>query len=142
MHKIPSFEKIKNFVQDQSSEALVIRPMANGFNVNGLRITNSEDRWHILDKSGFEHAQFFSRKLAVLCAIIISKNMIGKIHLLSHLDRRLAIATEDHRNFLQLVKVSDEKSTPVYEARLDRARQLMEDVKSQVTLVEKSLSLL
>ena len=142
MQQKPNFDRIKDFVKDNSRDTIVIRKADGGFRANGYFIRQEDDRWNILDKEGTSLARFFNRKIAILSAIMISKNKSTENAQLQQLDRQLAVASEDHRYFQHLTKNRDEGSAvTVYSARLDRAKQVMEEVKHHIITMEKSLGL-
>ena len=137
-----SFEKIKDFVQDQSSQALIIRPHDKGFKVNDYLIRSQGDKWHVVDKSQHSKSEFFSRKFAVLYAILMSKSMSSQQSHLAYLDQQLAIATQDQHWYQRLLqKACTPTDEILYQARLSRAKQVLEMVRQQVTIMEKSLAL-
>jgi hypothetical protein len=146
MSKASDFNKIKSFVQDQlekDSSALMIRPLSNGFKVNNYLIRQVGDCWQVLSKQGDILHRFFSRKYAVLSALLMAKKKLNEIENLRYLDQQLAIALQDHHHYMRLSqKNEDSLSESIYSARLSRAQQIMEGVRMQVNGLEKSLHLL
>jgi hypothetical protein len=137
-----SFEKIKDFVQDQSNRALIIRPHDKGFKVNDYLILQEEDKWHVVDKYQHRKSEFFSKKFAVLYAILMSNSMSSQQFHLTYLDQQLAIAMQDQQWYQRLLqKECSEVVESLYQARLSRAKQVLEMVRQQVTIMEKSLAL-
>ena len=138
----PSFEQIKDFVQDQSNQALIIRAHDKGFKVNNYVIAELDSRWNVMDRDDKIVTQFFSRKFAVLYAVLMHKKMNREQAHLHYLDQQLAVASEDQKFYNSLLqKEQVETLVSVYEARLSRAKQILDSVRSQITAMEKTLAL-
>lgn len=138
----PSFQQIKEFVQDQSNQALIIRHHSKGFKVNDYFVTEIDQQWGVMDKDDQILSKFYSRKFAVLCAVLLKNNMGRERAHLQYLDQQLAVASQDHRVYNSLLqKHSEDTLVSLYEARLSRAKQILDSVRSQVTAMEKSLAL-
>ena len=86
--------------------------------------------------------QFFSRKYAVLSAVLLSKNQNFVVRHVKHLDQQLAIASQDERYYNHMLrKETTETAESIYIARLSRAKQVMEGIRQQIHSLEKSLQL-
>jgi hypothetical protein len=143
MSKAPSFNKIKTFVQDQvTDQTLLIRHQSNGFKVNNYLVRQADNSWEVLDIHGDLIHQFFSRKYAVLSAILLSKKHSSEVRHLKHLDQQLAIASEDEKYYNHMLrKETTETAESIYIARLSRAKQVLEGIRQQIHSLEKSLQL-
>ena len=143
MSKKPDFNKIKSFVQEQVGEQdLLIRTQGHGFKVNDYVVQPIEDGWQVLDNLGFIKQQFFSRKYAVLSAVLLSKKNNGAVNNLKYLDTQMEIASQDQHLYNRLLKKETEGTLEsIYIARLSRAKQILESVRQQIQSIEKSLQL-
>ena len=139
-----NFKKIKDFVKQQiiTDDTVVIRPIGHGFKVNRYTIAEEQESWVVYDQHGDKIQSFFSRKYAVLAAVLLSKNRRGDILSLKTMDQQLSIASNDQVHYERLLqKKCSDQAESVYIARLSKAKQILESVRSQVRELEKSLQL-
>ena len=143
MSKAPTFDKIRDFVQEQiHDQDLLIRPRAGGFKVNNYLVCQAESKWQVTSTDGDVLHEFFSRKYAVLSAILLSKKKSGDINNLHYLDQQMEIASQDERYFNRMLqKECTETLESVYMARLSRAKQILEGIRYKIHSLEKSLQL-
>ena len=143
MSKAPTFDKIRDFVKEQiHDQDLLIRQRAGGFKVNNYLVRQAETKWQVADTTGDVLHEFFSRKYAVLSAILLSKKKSGEVSNLLYLDQQLEIASQDERYFNRMLqKECTETLESVYMARLSRAKQILEGIRSKIHTLEKSLQL-
>jgi hypothetical protein len=138
----PNFKKISQFIKNQTDQTLLIRQYGQTFKVNQYLVKQKQNLWQVTDRDGNCVDSFFSRKFAVLAAILLSKQMSAQKHHLVYLDQQMAIARQDHDYFqLLLQKTQSDMTESLYEARLSRARQILEKVRDQIQSMEKSLLL-
>jgi hypothetical protein len=72
----------------------------------------------------------------------MSNSMSSQQFHLTYLDQQLAIAMQDQQWYQRLLqKECSEVVESLYQARLSRAKQVLEMVRQQVTIMEKSLAL-
>jgi hypothetical protein len=137
-----NFERIKEFVDSESKYAPMIRSYGSGLKVHDLRISPLEDRWQLSDKSGSDLGCWFSKKLAVLAALLIRHKRKMDHARLQHLDQQLAIATADQRLYNHLIQKNlHDYRAELYAARISRTQQIQQNIRSQISVIEKSLSL-
>jgi len=137
-----TFDRIKNFVDTESKYAPLIRSYGPGLKVNDLKISPTEDRWHLLDRSGATLGIWFSKKLAVLAALLIQKKRSNDHVTLQHLDQQLAIVMADQKLYNHLLqKYENDTRYNLYAARISRTQQMQQSIRNQISVIEKSLSL-
>ena len=139
-----NFKKINDFVKQQiiTDDTVVIRPVGQGFKVNRYTIRQDQDLWIVYDHHDDKVQSFFSRKYAVLAAVLLSKNRRGDIFTLKTMDQQLSIASNDQVHYERLLqKKCNSLAESVYVARLSKAKQILESVRVQVRELEKSLQL-
>jgi hypothetical protein len=138
-----TFDKIKDFVKDHiSSDVVLIRPRDDGFKVNDYKIAQKDGFWTICDNRGYLITQMFSRKYAVLSAILLTKKRSNDFRQLQQLDKQMAVASEDQVVFeKRLQECRDAIGESIYIARLSRAKQSLEIIRQQIRELEKSLQL-
>ena len=138
-----TFEKINNFVKDHlGNDVVLIRPRDNGFKVNDYKISQLDGFWAIWDNRGDMITQMFSRKYAVLSAILLTKKRKDDFRQLQQLDKQMAVASEDQIVFeKRLQECRDAIGESIYIARLSRAKQSLEIIRQQIREMEKSLQL-
>ena len=139
-----NFKKIKDFVKQQiiTDDTVVIRPIGQGFKVNRYTIQEEQESWAVYDQHNDKVQEFFSRKYAVLAAVLLSKNRRGDILTLKAMDQQLSIASNDQIHYERLLqKKCSDQAESIYVARLSKAKQILETVRSQIKELEKSLQL-
>jgi hypothetical protein len=136
-----SFDKFNSFVKDHVlySSIPYIQAMPYGFKINGFMLKKNKGIWGLFDKSHQHRFDFFSKKIAILAAIMLIKNNNAEYTQLKNIDRSLDIFNNDliHYSFLQ-------KKNPenyVYKSRLDRIDQGIDFLKIHLSQIEKSVSL-
>ena len=139
-----NFKKINDFVKQQiiTDDTVLIRPLVGGFKVNNYTIREEGEVWSIYNRTNDRVHQFFSRKYAVLAAVLLSKQRSGDIFFLKTMDQQLSIASNDQVHYERLLqKKCSDQAESIYIARLSKAKQILESVRSQVRELEKSLQL-
>ena len=139
-----NFKKIKDFVKQQiiTDDTVVIRPVGQGFKVNRYTIRQDHGSWIVYDQHDDRVQAFFSRKYAVLAAVLLSKNRRSDIFTLKTMDQQLSIASNDQMHYERLLqKKCSDQAESIYVARLSKAKQILETVRVQIKELEKSLQL-
>jgi hypothetical protein len=138
------FDKLNSLIHDElaDEQALVIRSRGTGFRVNRYTIEQQGNRWSLKDQKNEPIKDFHSRKYAVLAALLLQHKKMNSYHTLLNLDQKLAIATEDLGVFVfQKDATRSETRKMVLESRIDRAKQILDNIRYQINTLEKSLQL-
>lgn len=139
-----TFNKVKSFVDHEidSSTNLVISSSRGGFRVNRYTVYQDGSAWMLEDPASHEIQRFFSRKYAVLAAVLLNKKRQPEYYQLLQIDQQMAIAREDQQHYEKLLqKCKNAINENVYIARLSKAKQTLEYIRSQVRQLEKSVQL-
>lgn len=140
-----TFSKIKDFVTKQinNEETLLIsNAPKGGYRVNRYMIYPQGNSWTLQSKDDTTLVNFFSRKYAVLAAVLLNKNRKNEYNQVHYLDKQMAIASEDLLHYeLLLQKCTNITNESIYIARLSRAKQSLEMVRLQIRELEKSVQL-
>jgi hypothetical protein len=144
MMQTDNFKKIKTFVQQNivTDNAVMIRAFSEEIKVNNYVIREEDGFWNVYNCTNDKVHQFFSRKYAVLAAVLMSKHRRMDIIILKDLDQQLNIASNDQIHYERMLqKICSVHSESIYVARLSKAKQILEYVRLQVRQLEKSLQL-
>lgn len=140
-----TFSKIKDFVTNQINNdktLLISNAPEGGYRVNRYMIYPQGNIWTLQSKDEQTLVNFFSRKYAVLAAVLLNKNRKNEYNQVHYLDKQLAIASEDLLHYeILLQKCTNITNESIYIARLSRAKQSLEMVRLQIRELEKSVQL-
>lgn len=139
-----NFDKINDFVKQQliTDNSVIIQSVDQGFKVNHYTIREEGDFWSVYNLTNDRAQQFFSRKYAVLAAVLMSKQRHKDVFLLKNLDLQLSIAGNDQIHYERLLRKNcNSGNESMYIARLSKAQQVLENVRSKIKDLEKSLQL-
>ena len=140
-----TFSKIKDFVTNQINNdktLLISNAPEGGYRVNRYMIYPQGNIWTLQSKDEQTLVNFFSRKYAVLAAVLLNKNRKNESNQVHYLDKQLAIASEDLLHYeILLQKCTNITNESIYIARLSRAKQSLEMVRLQIRELEKSVQL-
>jgi hypothetical protein len=140
-----TFSKIKDFVTNQINNdktLLISNAPEGGYRVNRYMIYPQGNIWTLQSKDESTLVNFFSRKYAVLAAVLLNKNRKNEYNQVHYLDKQLAIASEDLSHYeILLQKCTNITTESIYIARLSRAKQSLEMVRLQIRELEKSVQL-
>ena len=140
-----TFSKIKDFVTNQINNdktLLISNAPEGGYRVNRYMIYPQGNIWTLQSKDEQTLVNFFSRKYAVLAAVLLNKNRKNESNQVHYLDKQLAIASEDLLHYeILLQKCTNITNESIYIARLSRAKQSREMVRLQIRELEKSVQL-
>ena len=140
-----TFSKIKDFVTNQINNdktLLISNAPEGGYRVNRYMIYPQGNIWTLQSKDEQTLVNFFSRKYAVLAAVLLNKNRKNESNQVHYLDKQPAIASEDLLHYeILLQKCTNITNESIYIARLSRAKQSLEMVRLQIRELEKSVQL-
>jgi hypothetical protein len=140
-----TFDKIKSFVDreiDTGSNLVISNESRGGFRVNRFTIYPDGSAWMLEDPGCHWIQRFYSRKYAVLAAVLLNKRRQPEYRQLLHIDQQMAIASEDQQHYEKMLHgCSSLINENIYMARLSKARQVLENIRMQVKQLEKSVQL-
>lgn len=136
-----SFDKFNSFVKDQIlfSNAPYIQQMPYGFKVNGYVLKKQNGYWLLFDKNHQQKGTFSSKRIALLATVMLIKNMTIEYIQLKNIDKSLDILQSDHLHYTYLNKKNPDND--LYQSRLDKVDQNIDFLKTQLSLLEKSVNL-
>ena len=141
MQKETSFDKLNSFVKDQIlyTNTPYIQQMPYGFKINGYVLKKQNGCWLLYDKAYQLYEIFVNRRVALLATVMLVKNMNSEYSQLKKMDKSLDILESDLFHFSYLNKKNP--NNDLYQSRLDKVDQSINFLKTQLSVMEKSVNL-
>jgi hypothetical protein len=132
------FDKIKTFIRNNTNINLVIVPSKTGFKVNDLTVKENVNKRYELVKDGRVLEEFTIRRLAVLAAVMCTKEKFMAMRQLKAFDKQLDTLLHDISLYKTLHSTTE---NPIHEDRYLNAQITVDNVYEQIRLLEKSVNL-